>query len=302
MIESTDDYEFYLESDKIALDIRESGWQEVLIDDKYRIWKFQRLLRKLEYYVNCKPHQKSYIQYLQWRFYKEGRKLGFSIHPNVFGPGLSIAHCGTLIANGNVRVGENCRIHNCVHLATQAGSSDACPTLGNNIFISAGAVIFGKIQIADNIVIGANSVVNRSFLEEGITIAGNPARKISNNDSHRYYGRATETVRAKGSVHIVEYSDNNLLVRNTGTQTWTKDTPLRIGVVGDRSSVCYHPSWMSQNRVCTFCEHSVRPGETATFSFEMSPGSETFQLVMEKVCWIPATEFTIAKPERRNPA
>ena len=41
-----------------------------------------------------------------------------------------------------------------------------------------GAVIIGKIKIADGIKIGANSVVTKSFLEPNITIAGVPAKKI----------------------------------------------------------------------------------------------------------------------------
>ena len=296
MIQSKHDYDFYLESDKVALNIPETSWStERYIDEKYTIWNFEKLLRKLEYYMNCKPLQKSYIQYLKWKFYRMGRQVGFSIHPNVFGPGLSIAHTGTLIVNGNVRVGENCRIHNCVHLATQAGSDNACPTLGNNIFIAPGAIVFGKIQIADNIVIGANSVVNTSFLEAGITIAGSPAKKVSNADSSQYFGHATKTIRAKGSAQILECSSSHLIVQNTGSHSWTKDTFLRIGVVSDRLSHCYHHSWINQNRVGTFREQTVPPGGTATFIFEMSPGSETFQLVMEHICWVQSTQFTVEK-------
>ena len=43
--------------------------------------------------------------------------------------------------------------------------------------------MFGKIHIADNIVIGANAVVNKDFKEPGISIGGIPAKKISNRDS-----------------------------------------------------------------------------------------------------------------------
>ena len=45
-------------------------------------------------------------------------------------------------------------------------------------------MIVGKIHIADNIAIGANSFVARSFFEEGITIAGAPAKKISEKGSY----------------------------------------------------------------------------------------------------------------------
>ena len=41
-----------------------------------------------------------------------------------------------------------------------------------------GANIIGNVKIADGIIIGANSLVIKSFLEENIVIAGVPARKI----------------------------------------------------------------------------------------------------------------------------
>lgn len=59
--------------------------------------------------------------------------------------------------------------------------------------------MFGDIRIADGIVIGANSVVNTSFLEEGITIAGAPARKVSDKGFDRCYIRATEIVRNRST-------------------------------------------------------------------------------------------------------
>ena len=44
-------------------------------------------------------------------------------------------------------------------------------------------IVLNKMEIADNIAIGANSVVNKSFIEEGITIGGIPAKKISDKGS-----------------------------------------------------------------------------------------------------------------------
>ena len=54
----------------------------------------------------------------------------------------------------------------------------ACLTIGNNVDIGYGATIIGDIKIADNIIIGANSLVNKSFLESGVVIAGCPAKVI----------------------------------------------------------------------------------------------------------------------------
>ena len=61
--------------------------------------------------------------------------------------------------------------------------------------IASGAKIFGNITIADGIVIGANSVVNKSFLEPNITIAGVPAKKISNKGSQDRIINSTEILR-----------------------------------------------------------------------------------------------------------
>jgi serine O-acetyltransferase len=55
------------------------------------------------------------------------------------------------------------------------------PRLGDNVYIGPGAKIFGDIDIASNIAIGANAVVNKSFMESGISIGGVPAVKVSDN-------------------------------------------------------------------------------------------------------------------------
>jgi serine O-acetyltransferase len=198
MITSKADYKFYLEADKIASQ-NIDRWDDFFLNS---VWRYQRLLRKFEYFINCKKSiiWKPYKYYLKFKLNRLGTKLSFVIPPNVFGPGLSIAHYGTLIVNAHVRVGENCRIHNCVHIATQCHpreEPDKCPKIGNNVFIGPGSVIVGDITIADNIVIGANSYVNSSFLEPGITIAGAPAKKVSNKGYDRCYSKATEILRKR---------------------------------------------------------------------------------------------------------
>jgi len=56
--------------------------------------------------------------------------------------------------------------------------------MGDNIFIGPCSSIIGDITIGSDIAIGANTVVTKSFEENGITIAGTPAKKISDNNSH----------------------------------------------------------------------------------------------------------------------
>lgn len=55
--------------------------------------------------------------------------------------------------------------------------------------IGVGAVVLGDIELADNIAVGANAVVNKSFEEADIAIAGIPAKKISNNGRNVWAGK-----------------------------------------------------------------------------------------------------------------
>ena len=181
MIESRKDYRFYLERDRLAL--AQQRRKPRLFSDE--VWKFERLLRKLEYYTNCRKSRfwKPALLLLKLRFRRLSIRLGFDIPCNVFGPGLSIAHYGTIIVNGAARIGENCRIHAGVNIGTKAGHTFLAPKIGDNVYIGPGVKIFGPIQIASGIAIGANSVVNKSFQEPNISIAGVPARKISDKGS-----------------------------------------------------------------------------------------------------------------------
>lgn len=199
MIKSRQDYKYYLEADRIALGIPEALPGKLLAYLISDVWRYERLLRKTEYYNNCKKSQlwKPWNLYLRIRLIRTGVKIGFTIPRNVFGPGLSLAHVGTLIVNGGAHVGKNCRLHNCVHIGTEAGYSSKAPVIGDNVFIGPGAVIVGGITIADDIAIGANSYVNKSFLEPGVTIAGAPARIVSNRGSDGLHVLATNVINDK---------------------------------------------------------------------------------------------------------
>jgi serine O-acetyltransferase len=214
MIRSKKDYIYYLEADKIALGKKRK--KPMLFDE---VWIFQRLLRKIEYYKNCKKFvfYRPYYYYLYLKFHLLSRFLGFQIEPNVFGPGLSISHPGTIVINGSARVGANCRIHVCTVIGTKAGCKDLAPKIGNNVYIGPGVKIFGDIEIADGIAIGANSVVNKSFTEPNIGIAGIPAKKINDRGSEKLVMKATEVLKNKqnklskeSSPHYEIYSNDIL--------------------------------------------------------------------------------------------
>lgn len=192
MISTRNDLKFYLEADRIALS--KKYCKPKLFSDE--IWKFQIYLRKLEFYTNTNSNKIIKLFY-KFMYHKYSIKLGFSIPINVFGPGLSIAHYGTIVVNKNARVGSNCRIQENVNIGATNGSERA-PIIGNGVFIGTGAKIIGDIRIGDNVVIGAGAVVTKSFMENGITIAGVPAKKISCNDSYSMCIYATDILNKRG--------------------------------------------------------------------------------------------------------
>ena len=51
------------------------------------------------------------------------------------------------------------------------------------MFLGTGCKVIGAVRIADNCAVGANAVVVKDVLEKGITVAGIPAKKISDNNS-----------------------------------------------------------------------------------------------------------------------
>lgn len=182
MIESKADLKYYLEQDKIALG-KTTKRPRIAGDE---IWQYEILLRKTEYFKNCKKGiiGRFFAVLYHYRLRKFGRKLcGFHIPPNTFREGLSIAHWGPIVVHPTARIGKNCRIHQCVTIGATNGETQAA-TIGDNVFIGPCTSIIGEITVANDIAIGANSVVTKSFIDPGITIAGNPAKKITDNNSH----------------------------------------------------------------------------------------------------------------------
>lgn len=195
MIKSKKDLEYYLACDKVALKIPDTTKHPRPFD---WIWKYERLLRYTEYYWNSKDRLANKLLYVIYRirFKRYGLKLGFTIPLNVFGPGLSIAHYGTIVVNENAQIGENCRIHEGVTIGSTNGSSQAA-NIGRNCFIGSGAKIIGDIRIADDVAIGAGAVVIHDILDSHVAVGGVPAKTISRNGSSKNIIDATSIINDK---------------------------------------------------------------------------------------------------------
>jgi len=174
MIKSKQDYLCFLAEDLRHYQLEKYN---LLIYFKNPIIRFQRRLRKIEFLTNCRSHNfllKVYCQYLKYLNIKLSIRLGFTIPINTFGPGLCIPHYGTIVVTHKSKIGKNCRLHHGVGIGAYKGG----PTIGNNVYIGPGAKLFGDIKIGNNVSIGANSVVTKSF-EDNVSIAGIPAKIIS---------------------------------------------------------------------------------------------------------------------------
>ncbi len=98
-----------------------------------------------------------------------------------FGPGFVLIHSQGVVINGSVRGGKNIYIE---HQVTIGAERNQSPTLGNDIFLGAGAKIIGAVTIGDGARIGANAVVVDDVPPHA-TAVGVPARvvRVSNPES-----------------------------------------------------------------------------------------------------------------------
>lgn len=104
MIQSKKELKNYLGQDAKMLD-RPVRKPRYIHDD---MWTYQILMRKCEYYINCRRDLigRVWCKWLKYRYSRIARIRGFEIPFNTFGPGLAIAHCGSIVVNANARIGK----------------------------------------------------------------------------------------------------------------------------------------------------------------------------------------------------
>lgn len=100
------------------------------------------------------------------------------------GGGLRFPHYGSIVIAESAVIGRNVTIHNDVTIGRSFGGRLAgCPIIGDSVVIFAGSKLMGNINIGSHTIIGANSVVNKSF-PSNVVCAGCPAKVISSDSSN----------------------------------------------------------------------------------------------------------------------
>ncbi len=177
MIKDRKDLRIYLEEDRVALGFSQKHPNLL----GHEIWKFQIALRKYEYWHNKTRYENKMLifpmLFSKLRYHRLSIKLGFTIPPNTFGPGLAIHHYGCIVVNDNARIGKNCIIQQCVNIGQNHGPDDV-PTIGDNVYIGPGVKVFGRIKVADGCALGAGAVVNKDINEKDSVVVGNPMRIV----------------------------------------------------------------------------------------------------------------------------
>ena len=90
-----------------------------------------------------------------------------------------------VVLHKHATIGEGCLISQHVTIGGAGGygyRSEGAPTLGNRVYVGAGAKIIGPVTIGDDAMIGANAVVTKS-VPPMVVVAGVPARPITSSSS-----------------------------------------------------------------------------------------------------------------------
>lgn len=118
--------------------------------------------------------------------YKYGISIPF--HTQI-GSGFYIGHFGGIVVNGHSVIGRNCNLSHQVTLGVaNRGSKKGYPTIGDNVYFGPGAKVIGKVQIGNNVAVGANCVVVNDVPDNSVVV-GVPGRVISSNGSTGYINK-----------------------------------------------------------------------------------------------------------------
>ena len=99
------------------------------------------------------------------------------------GKGTKLGYAGMgVVIHANCIIGENCSIAQQVTIGGGNSKYQGVPTIGNNVRISKGAIVFGGITIGNNVTVGANAVVNKPVPDNAV-VAGVPAKIIRIKDN-----------------------------------------------------------------------------------------------------------------------
>lgn len=101
------------------------------------------------------------------------------------GDRFSIEHSGCIVIHGCASIGNDCLIRQGVTIGNKSMDDPlGAPQIGNRVNIGAGAKIIGRINIGDDVDIGANAVVTKD-IPSGAVVVGIPGKILRMKNSHK---------------------------------------------------------------------------------------------------------------------
>jgi serine O-acetyltransferase len=96
------------------------------------------------------------------------------------GPGLHVGHFGGITVGAHVVAGRGLALSQGVTLGVSGrGERRGSPTIGDHVYIAAGAKLFGRIRVGDNVKIGANAVVHEDVPDNAVVALAPGFRIVS---------------------------------------------------------------------------------------------------------------------------
>lgn len=157
--------------------------KQIIRSDMYRYFDKIPIICPLQFsylrtYRKATFYKKSSIRGIYYRMCLKrlSEKSGIQIPTSAkVGRGLFIAHFGHILVNPEAVIGNNVNMAPGVVIGqTNRGEKKGVPTIGNDVWIGANAVIVGNINIGDDVMIAPNAYVNMNVPSHSIVI-GNPA-------------------------------------------------------------------------------------------------------------------------------
>lgn len=100
------------------------------------------------------------------------------------GRGTKLGYGGIgVVIHQNSRIGSKCMIAQQVTIGGGNSHYPGVPIIGDNVEICKGSIVMGGITIGNNVIIGANAVVNKPVPDNAI-VAGVPAKVLRIKDKN----------------------------------------------------------------------------------------------------------------------
>lgn len=145
-----------------------------VVRESFYVRKYLTVLRKLEYFINTDSKALKLYYTIRWK--RLSNKYQIYIHPNTVGKGLYIPHFHGGIQLNCLSMGDYCTVSAGVIVGNN-GSQENRATIGDNVELTVGCKVIGKITLGDNVVVCPNSVVVKDVPANAI-VSGVPAQII----------------------------------------------------------------------------------------------------------------------------